>query len=364
MRFHWYWPHARPEELDWAVATARTGDSIVVQVLDRPEAPSSGTYGSVRVVSDLPDVERKVRRALWAPSRTWTYVQRDRRRRALWRRGAFDLQHIHYLNRFTDAVATMPTPLVLSVHDVLPHVSRLGHRTEQSLLRRTYGRADALVVHHESLRDQLIRDFAIDPERIFIVPHQVFPVPPVGPPPDDRAPMLLMFGALRPNKGLEVLAESLALASDLDVRVVIAGRGDQRLERLALEMARSDARVTAEVGHASLERKHELFAEASAVLLPYTAFTSQSGVLHDAYGHGRPVVCTDVGALGATVRADGTGVVAPPGDPAAFASGIREVLRPAAWAACADAARRVSNEGSPSVVGARLREVYEEVLNR
>ena len=57
-----------------------------------------------------------------------------------------------------------------------------------------------------------------------------------------------------------------------------------------------------------------MFSRASWVLLPYVSFHSQSGVLADAYTYRVPLVVTDVGAIGPTVRSDGTGFVVPPGE--------------------------------------------------
>ena len=55
--------------------------------------------------------------------------------------------------------------------------------------------------------------------------------------------------------------------------------------------------------------------EATLVVLPYLR-TDASGVLATAIGHGRPVVVSDVGSLGETVREFGLGEVVPPGDEA------------------------------------------------
>jgi glycosyltransferase involved in cell wall biosynthesis len=70
----------------------------------------------------------------------------------------------------------------------------------------------------------------------------------------------------------------------------------------------------------------ELFEEAAAVVLPYRHIES-SGVLATALGHGRPVVVTDVGSLGDTVREYGAGVVAEPDDPASIAAACVSLLR-------------------------------------
>lgn len=363
VRFYWYWPFARPEELDLAAATARPGERVTVQVVDRTGAPEAGTEGAVEVVRDLPDVNRaELSTARWLASRAETYWARERLRRRMWRRGGFDLVHLHYLNRFTDWISPLPAPLVLSVHDVVPHVPRLGRTIERGLLLKLYARPDAVVVHHAHLAEALQADFHVPAERIHVVPHQVFPVPeaPVDPPPGP--PTVLVFGALRPNKGIPVLRDMMRCLDDTELVLHIAGHGDADVEDQVRSMASEDERVRCEVGFVPLLRKRELFRAASLVVLPYTTFSSQSGVLHDAYGHGRPVVVTDVGALGRTVREDGTGVVVPPNDPSALAEAVRAVLAPVVWRPYAEAAARVASERSPAEMGKRLRRVYDEVL--
>jgi glycosyltransferase involved in cell wall biosynthesis len=363
MRFHWYWPFARQEELALAMATARAGDSVAVQVIDRSEAPTAGKHGAVTVIRNLPDVDRTESSGIrWLYSRQRTYRARTRARRDMWAENHFDLIHLHYLNRFTDAFVSLPHPLVMSVHDVVPHVMRLGARAEHQLLSRLYGRADALVVHHPGLVDRLAHEFRIPADRVHVVPHQVFPVGRVDEQPPEGPPMVLFFGALRPNKGIELLGDVVAQLGIDDLRFVIAGRGDASLERAVTDLAAHDPRVTAEIGFATLERKRELFNAASVVILPYTSFASQSGVLHDAYGHGRPVVVTDVGVLGDSVREDGTGIVVPPGDVPAITEAIRAALVQSTWTKHAAAARRVATERSPGAVGARLRAVYDDVI--
>ena len=363
MRFHWYWPFARAEELELARSTVRPGEEIVAEVIDRSAAPPAGSQGGVTVRRDLPDVNRAVGRLAWVPSRASTYTTRAAVRRRQWRSNDFDLFHLHYVNRFTDTFARFPQPLVLSVHDVMPHQLRLGQRAEHRMLAHLYQRPDALLVHHARLADDLHLNFGIPFNKIFVVPHQVFPTDSAAESTrPDGPPRMLFFGALRPNKGLEVLDQAMAMLGDRDLHLTIAGRGDDPVEALARDMAMRDSRVTAEIGFASLNRKRELFREASLVVLPYTEFSSQSGVLHDAYGHGRPVVVSDVGALGRTVRDDGTGMVVAPRDAAGLASAIMKILEPGRWAAAATASRQVASDRSHLAVGTLLREVYDNVL--
>ena len=214
MKIHWYWPFARPEELHWAEATCSEGEELVVQVVDREAAPTGGPWGQhLRVERNLPDVDRAaVGRAQWLASRVRTYTERSRARSRSWDANAPDIAHIHYLNRFTDLRwgGSRPPVLVLSVHDVMPHVLRGPRRIEKQLLRRIYNSADALIVHHELLRTRLQDEFGIDPERLHVIGHQVFPVPEDlrSAKPPDGTPTVLFFGALRANKGTTVPVQS------------------------------------------------------------------------------------------------------------------------------------------------------------
>lgn len=345
-----------------ARAVAREGDTLLVEAIDREAAPVAQGSPKVSVLRDLPDVNRSVGRVLWAPSRAMTYMQRAHIRRRHWVSGDFDLFHVHYLNRYTDVVARLPGPLVMSVHDAIPHVPRLGTALEHGLLKRLYSRPDALVVHHQSVAAQLTDSFNVSAERITVVPYPVLTRIENPMPPPEGPPTVLLFGSLRPNKGLEVLGEAMRILAGRDLRIVIAGRGHSELERMAHDLQARDSRISAEIGFISLRRKTELFHQASVVALPYTSFSSQSAVLHDAYGYGRPVIVSDVGALGATVADDGTGLVTPPGDAKSLAHSITALLDRSTWEVASAACASVAAKRSPAAFGHGLRSIYERLL--
>jgi glycosyltransferase involved in cell wall biosynthesis len=60
---------------------------------------------------------------------------------------------------------------------------------------------------------------------------------------------------------------------------------------------------------------------AAVVVLPYRSAT-QSAVVQVAFGHGKPVITTNVGGLAEAVVDGRTGLVVPPADPAALAAAI------------------------------------------
>jgi glycosyltransferase involved in cell wall biosynthesis len=356
----WYWPFARPEEVPLAEAVAALGNvHVTVLTIDRDAAPGKRSGPPVTVNRALPDVAREVGTVRWIASRAATYAQRARIRRAIERSHNFDLVHDHYLNRFTDPWRRPPATWVLSVHDVFPHQPRLSLAAERHLLNRLYRRPDALVVHHSWVRERLLNEFELDASRVHVVPLQVLRVPrPTDTQPPAGRPRVLWFGAMRPNKGLNLLAATIESPGAKQFDFHIAGRGERDLERLARSLAERFPNVTAEVGFVPLERKHELFRSASVVVLPYTSFESQSAVLHDAYGHGRPVVVTEVGALGVTVRSDGTGVVVAP-EPAELLAGLSEAA--SGWERFARQATDIAEQRSPEQCARSLLRVYESL---
>lgn len=358
--FFWYWPFAWAPDLALAEGATRPGERVVVQVVDRAGAPAAQRRPDLTVTRSLPEVERDVSGAMWALSRARTYVERSRARRRERTSERFDLVHYHYVNRFTDAFRAPQRPWVLSVHDVLPHQPRLG-RFEIPLHRRLYSLPDALVVHHDWLRERLEHDFDVPGDRIFTVPLQV-PIVASAPLPQtmDR-PLVLFFGAIRENKGIEVLAQAIESVDSDAVRFHIAGRPTPSTRALVESLAERHDNVEIELGFITDARKNELFHAASVVVMPYTAFESQSAVLADAYGHGRPVIVSDVGALGDTVRSDESGLVVAPGDAEDLAAAIA-ALCATDLRAVAAAARAAGERRSPQNCGAMMRAIYDEVL--
>jgi glycosyltransferase involved in cell wall biosynthesis len=174
-------------------------------------------------------------------------------------------------------------------------------------------------------------------------------------------PCVLFLGSLRGNKGVDVLLQAIASTPE-EISFVVAGRGERHLEATLRRAVAADARLHVEIGYVTQQRKTELFRQASVVALPYTAFASQSGVLHDAYAHGRPVIVTDVGALGDTVREDETGIVVPPADADALAAAMVALVRDRrALDEFTANAGRIRDLRAPQRVGALLRDVYDTI---
>lgn len=370
MDIYWYWPYLRREELALAGGVVRPGDRLLVHATPRPDDPVVTDLPGVELLESLPGVDERTAEGSvrWAASRANTYLARMRARSRAVRERRPDLAHVIYLNPFVDALSlgalARRVPLVSTVHDVIPHQRRLPVGAQRRALEREYAAAGAIVVHHEWVGRRLLEEFDLDAGRIHHVPIQVIPAPPVGSGPHDGPPEVLFFGTFRRNKGLDVLLEAInRIPAEIECRFVIAGRGFADVEDTVRSAAARDPRVVAEIGYATALRKAELYARAHVNVLPYTAFESQSAVLQDAYANRVPLVVSDVGALGDTVRTDATGWVIPPRDPDALAGAIVTALLDAsARSGFGTAMARIAEARSPINVGAQLREVYDEVL--
>lgn len=243
-------------------------------------------------------------------------------------------------------------PRLLTAHDVLPREPRPGQLEAQ---RRLYARMDGVVVHSEHGRARLVDTLGVDPAKVEVIPHGAFTHladQPAGPPPFATGkPVVLLFGLLRPYKGLDVLLEAWRGIEDAELWIVgrpfgvtlpdPAPPGVRILPRFV-----DDAEIPG------------LFARADVVVLPYREI-DQSGVLFTALAFGKPLVLSDVGGF-AEVAAHGAAELVPPGDPAALREALTGLLgddeRRAALAAAS--ARAAREEYSWDAIAARHLDLY------
>jgi glycosyltransferase involved in cell wall biosynthesis len=239
-----------------------------------------------------------------------------------------DVVHVQWLARpeldvrWLRAVARQ-RPLVLTAHNALPRRERAYPAWREAL-----GLASRVVVHSRQAVERLA-DFGIDRGTLVRIPHPVFDSPgelAVEPP---SGHTLLFFGLIRRYKGLDVLVSALPEIRRRvpDARLVVAGDPLEPIapvRELASTLGVDDA-VDWRLGFVPDPEVAPLVATAAAVVLPYREIES-SGVLALAFGHGRPAVVSDLGAVGEAVREFGAGRAVPAGDPAALAEACAELL--------------------------------------
>jgi glycosyltransferase involved in cell wall biosynthesis len=324
MRVHLVDPSAYTPPYDHALAAALARAGAQVELVT-----SAFAYGAAPAADGYAVRELFYRHARGAPGsaarRTAKLIEHVpdmlRYRRAA--RSA-DVVHFQWLAvQWLDAWLLPSRPTVLTAHDLLPREARAGQALAQ---RRCYESVDALVVHSEYGRRQLVEALALDPAKVRVIPHGAFDYLPRLPEQQPLScelarvaqPVVLFFGLLRPYKGIETLLEAWRGVHGAELWIV----GRPRLDLDALR-ARAPAGVRFVPRFVAETDVGAYFRRADIVVLPYsrTERFDFSGVLATALAFGKAVVLTDVGAF-AEVAVTGAARLVAPDDPAA----LREAL--------------------------------------
>ena len=250
----------------------------------------------------------------WAANRALHYPKCEGRLLG-WLADRPDVGTVHFqehtawrAGRLFRAVKAMGKSGFYTVQNVRPHAYPpfLPAGSVDRWDRDCYNNCDGLFVLSPRLKDELAGFLGPVHPPIQVAPHGVWTVEshPDAPSVAQRLAFkrLLFFGAIRRNKGLDVLLR--ALDSLPEYALTIAGDAREReyfeseirpaVERLRARGARIDLidRFVAD------EELPQLFARHSAVVLPYTSgFTAQSGAVFMALAYDMPVVASEVGGL-------------------------------------------------------------------
>lgn len=239
-----------------------------------------------------------------------------------------DVVHVQWLSRpeldvrWLRRIARTHT-LVLTAHNAMPRRERAYGAWREALALSA-----RVVVHSRQAVERLV-EFGVEREKLVRVSHPVFDSPSaleVEPP---SGATLLFFGLIRRYKGLDVLVEALPEIRRRvpDARLIVAGDPldpIRPVQELAVSLAVNDA-IEWKLGFVPESDVAPLLASAAVVVLPYREIES-SGVLALAFGHGRPAVVSDLGAVGDAVREFGAGRAVPAANPAALAAACAELL--------------------------------------
>lgn len=236
-------------------------------------------------------------------------------------------------------------PVVLHLHGSAydEYFRKCGPR-QQRVIRAFFANADAVLVLGQFWRRFVVEELGVADARAVIAPNGV-PSPAVKADPTHAVPLIVTAGELGLRKGTDVLIEALAgLPARLDWRAELAGNGEVETYRRRAEQKGIADRVTFH-GWLWEDEVTAMMARADIFTLPSREENQPVAIL-EALARGVPVVSTTIGAIPEQVDDGRTGLLVPPGDPAA--------LRDAFAALLADPARR-AQMGSSGVAAFEAR---------
>jgi glycosyltransferase involved in cell wall biosynthesis len=304
-------------------------------------------------------------------------LERIRSLRALYRREAIDLLHLHSPTVGGQFAAALAARLA-GVRAVLATYHQVQMETAsaraRAINRLTHSRLiDATVAVSNGVRQSLARHTGVPTHRVRVIhngidaPLSVQSVEPAVMPPRWEGEVRLgYFGRLSPEKGLRVLLDAMAdlTASTPAVRLLIAGDGPQRAE-LAAHSARLG--LADRVDFLGFRPDARAIMARVDVVVHTPAYEGFGLAVLEAMAAGRPVVVTDApGGLSEIVSAEENGLVVPTGSPAALADALRRLVHdPVARQRLGErGAARFRTGFTAAHMAASVSRLYDEALDR
>jgi glycosyltransferase involved in cell wall biosynthesis len=265
-------------------------------------------------------------------------------------------------------------PVVFTVHNVRGHEpSRLFEIASRWLFKL----GDHFVVHTRQGRRLMKTEYNLPEDRISVIPHgsldfhvykgvdrdQIRQELEIEP----RQKVILLFGAIRPYKGVEIALKAFAqvLLEVPDATLLIAGKLWQKWDpyRQIIDTYGIAGDVITYLDYIPANEVYRYFEAADLVLLPYRHFNSQSGIGGTAVSFRKPLIVTNVGGLPDLVT--NPEYVVPPGDSDALAGKIIDCLTdPNRLAAMSADAEKVAADLNWSSIAQKTVAIYDELLTR
>ena len=242
---------------------------------------------------------------------------------------------------FTSAARRRGIKTIITAHDVLPHIQK---RFDHAWFGKLYRSLDAMIVHAEQNRRTAIDVLGVPESKVHVIPlgdfmhFDVADAPTrqqalerLGYAPDTK--LVLFFGAVRPDKGLDVLIRAFKEIARAEPRARLVSVGpvkgsEDEARELYGGVARSldlEDRVDLRFGYIDDVEVPVYFAASAVVALPYMEST-QSGVVQVAFATKRAVVASAVGGIPEVVDEGVMGRLVKPGDEAQLADAVLSYL--------------------------------------
>ncbi len=273
-------------------------------------------------------------------------------------------------------LSRLTMPLVSTLHTVLAEPKAV----QRGVLNKIVDASAMVIVMAEKARDLLLRVYAVPAEKIEVIPHGI-PDSAFAEPDAAKAklgfgrrPVILTFGLLSPNKGIEVMIDAMPaiLKRCPDAVYVVLGATHPNLVRREGEAYRESllarARAHGIENHVAFLNRFvdqatllEFISMCDVYVTPYLNEAQMtSGTLAYSFGLGKAVVSTPYWHA-QELLAEGRGVLVPFNDPKEIGTEIAGLLTDHARR---NAMRKLAYSSSRSMIWERTAERYMEVFDR
>lgn len=233
-------------------------------------------------------------------------------------------------------------------------LARVGRVCYHHLRRKSFIRfADAIIAVSEELKRDISRIYAVDPQKIFVVPNGI-DVEVFAPSRDhghairrkygvaNGTRVLMTVGRLESDKGVQIAIQVLErLTTRFDVRLMIVGQGKYQSELQSLAARQGLASKVTFCGFVSREGLPAFYNACDVFLMPTLREEGLPFVLVEAMACGLPVIATNIGGIPTVIDDGENGLLFPPGDTQALTALVKRLLDEAGLAEALGKAARV-----------------------
>lgn len=231
--------------------------------------------------------------------------------------------------------------LIYTAHNI-DKAERDGHTSivNRFSLRAVYRSVDIIIVHTQKMKDEIVEQFRIQPEKINVIPHGLnvriprtdltksearaqLQIP-------ERSKVVLFFGFIDRYKGVETAIDAVSRLSETDPSILLLIAGSPKRKSMYVSELQSRAeslirvnQIRFDLRYIPVDEVERYFAASDCIVLPYRRIF-QSGVIFLAYRFGVPLVATDVGSLGEDVVRGETGYICKADDAVDMADTLRQ----------------------------------------
>lgn len=224
-------------------------------------------------------------------------------------------------------------PTILTVHDSNPFNNNPSSRIQRIGALKILHSFDHLIVHTAIARDRLMR-VGVPDHNISVIAHGLLTDhisrPADHPSTADGRVQILLFGKIKPYKGVDVMLRALALLPR-EVRahcvVKVVGWPEMPMEPLfaMVKDLQLEEQVEFDLRFIPEDDVSSLVARADILAFPYRDIDA-SGVLMLAIAAGRPIVASNLGTFSEWLSGQADGTLVPPDDPAALSRSLERLI--------------------------------------
>ena len=296
-----------------------------------------------------------------------------------------DILHVQYLQLaewkvpldlwFCRFAKMLGCKVVYTVHNVLPIMPVPSADGGRAIFANIYKHPDAFICHNQRTAEQLIKEFAIDPSRIWVIPHGPMfydlPRPSVA---EAKAKLgievqqsvVLFQGIIAPYKGVPFLLDAWQIVQRQrpNARLVIAGGGQPQWLSELKEQAKTlgiEASVKMDFRFIPTADLPVYYQAADILVYPYKEITG-SGALLTGLSFAKPIVATNLKAFREELSNGEAGLLEAYGEKEKFAAALICLIdNPELRSVLGEKAGQVTE--SWASIAQKTRKCYESLLD-